>query len=59
MIAVLRMCDILVRIRMWIRILRSEPLTNGSGFGSERPKIIGILQIGMRIRNTGTFTTFF
>jgi hypothetical protein len=34
--AVLRIRDILVRIRMRIRILGSVTLTNGSGFGSFR-----------------------
>jgi hypothetical protein len=32
--------DILVRIRIRIRILRSVPLSNGSGCGSGRPKNI-------------------
>ncbi len=35
------MSDILVRIRMQIRILGSVPLSNGSGCGSGRPKNIG------------------
>ncbi len=54
--AVLGMRDILVRIRMRTRILGSIPLTNGSGCGSGRPKNI---RIRMRIRNTGTFISFF
>jgi hypothetical protein len=47
--------DIFVRIR----ILGSVPLNNGYGCGSVRPKIIWILRIRMRIRNTGTFKSFF
>ena len=50
-------CNILVRIQ----ILRSLPLTNGSGSGS--PNNIRILRILIlmrsRIRYTGTFTEFF
>ncbi len=46
--------DILARIR----ILKTGPLTNGSGCGSGKPKNIRIW-IWMRIRNTGTFTSFF
>jgi hypothetical protein len=53
---VLGIRDILVRIGM--RTLESVPLTNVSGCGSERPKNIQI-RIRMRIRNYGTFTSFF
>ncbi len=51
-LAVLLMRDIFFRIR----ILGSVPLTKGSGSG--RPKNIRILRIWIRIRNTGTFTSF-
>jgi hypothetical protein len=54
----LRVRDILVRIRMRMGILGSVPLTNGSGCGSGRPKNIRI-RMGIKIRNTGTFTSFF
>ncbi len=47
--------DILVRIR----ILRSVPLTNGSGRESARPMRSGRPKnIRIQIRNTGTFTSF-
>ncbi len=38
---------------VWIRILGSVPLSNGSGCRYGRPKIIRILWNRMRIRNTG------
>jgi hypothetical protein len=54
--SVLRIRDILVRI--WRRILRSEPLTNGFGCGSGRHKPphkdirILLIHIRVRVRNT-------
>jgi hypothetical protein len=50
----LGICDILVRIRMRMRILGSVTLTDRSGYG--RPKNIWIR---MRILNSGTFTSIF
>jgi hypothetical protein len=52
--AVLGIREILVPIRMRIRILGSVPLTNRSGCGSGRPRNIRI-----RIRETCTFSSFF
>ncbi len=49
--AVLRIHDILVRI--WI--LGSAPLTDSNGSGCGRPKN---MRIRIRIRNSGTFTSF-
>jgi hypothetical protein len=42
---------------IWMQILGSIPLTNGSRCRYKRPKNIWMLQI--RIRSTGTFTSFF
>jgi hypothetical protein len=51
-VPVMRIRDIWVRTRTRIRIVRSVPLTNGSGCGSGRPNNIRILRI--RAGNTGT-----
>jgi hypothetical protein len=46
--------------RMRIRILGSVPLTDGSGCGYVRPKILRTwIRMLMRMRNNGIFTSFF
>jgi hypothetical protein len=50
---VLGIRDILIRIRMRIRILESVPLTKVSGRGSRKPENIRILRIRSRMRIRG------